>query len=243
MTARPMTWATTAHRQWGQVPMVRELALVSIAVLLLLLAHSVPALGEEPPSAGAWSTRAVSLAYSGATSRVAVPGANSQLQVVVEGNGIQVVRAGKPLMGTQKVGIGRLSEILWAPNSRAFLVTESDGGIVGTWRVRLFLVEATRVNRKSLDGDVVRRFKSQFRCREPEEPNVGAIAWSDDSRSVLLVAEVPPHSSCPEMGKVRGFRVSVPNGRILEELADEVLKTQWAAFLGDRLRSFKGLPK
>jgi hypothetical protein len=223
--------------------MSRKIAFVSIVALPLALGYSSLGLGEDRLSAGMWSKRAVPLAYSGSARRVVVPAPNDQSQVVVEGNGIQVVRAGQPLVGTEKVGIGTLAEVLWAADSRAFLITESDGGIVGTWTVRMFLVEPMRVDSRLIAPDVAHRFKKQFKCREPEEPNVGATGWSEDSRWTLLVAEVPPHSTCPDMGKVRGYRVSTKTGKIVEELTQERLKTHWVAFFGDRLSWLKGPSK
>lgn len=223
--------------------MILKVACVSIVALPLALGYPALGLGEDRPSAGAWSKRAVSLAYGGAARRVVVPAPNNQVRLVVEANGIQVVRAGQPLVGTEKVGIGTLTEVLWAPDSRAFLLTESDGGLVGNWTVQLFLVESMRVGIRPIAPDVVRRFKKQFRCSEPEEPNVGAIGWSGDSRSALLVAEVPPHSSCPGMGKVRGYRVSIQTGKILEELNQGSVKKRWAAFFGERLSWLKEPPE
>ncbi len=220
--------------------MIRKLSLVSVGLLALALAYSSLALGEDRPSGGVWSKRAIVLPYAGDARRIVVPAPNNQTQLLVEGITIRVVRAGQPLPGIENVGIGTLAEVLWAPDSRAFLVTESDGGIVGSWTVRLFLIEGRRIDSRSIAAEVIRQFKKRFRCREPEEPNVGAIGWSEDSRSALLVAEVPPHSSCPEMGKVRGYRVSVRTGKILEDLTQEGIKTRWVAFVGERLNWLKG---
>jgi hypothetical protein len=100
----------------------------------------------------------------------------------------------------------------------------------------VYLIEEARVRRVNVEKEVERDFKKHYKCMDPEEPNIAGLKWIHDSRSILLIAEVPPHSSCPEMGKLMGYTVSVPNGKILEQFTQQRLRTVWKQYLGPRLR-------
>jgi len=155
--------------------------------------------------------------------------------VVVDGTSLAVTRKGARLAGIEKEGVAKLAELRWSADSAAFFVTQSYGGEVGEWLVWVYRIQGDRVQRTSVTQEVAREFKKHYRCREPEEPNIGAVKWLEGSNKLLLVAEVPPHSSCPEMGKVKGYVVEVPGGRIVQEFGDRELSLRWGRELGRRL--------
>lgn len=193
--------------------------------------------GENSPAgAGEWSKEATPLLYTGGTRRLQIRAPDPRKTAIIEGVRFYVAMDGRRLPGTEDKGVSTLAELAWSPDSRAFFVTESYGGAVGDWHVFVYIIEKARVRSIYVTEEVVRRFKRHYACYEPEEPNVGAIKWVTDSKQLLLVAEVPPHSSCPEMGKVRGYLVSVPAGAIIKEFTERQLRHRWTRYLGDRFR-------
>lgn len=190
--------------------------------------------GEAVATSGEWSREATLLEYHEGARAAAVVASDGRKRVIIHGVALAVEMEGKRLPGIEDAGVSTIAELAWAPDSRAFFITESYGGEVGEWLVSVYLIENERVRREHVTREVVRRFHKHYRCIEPEEPNVGAITWVKGSEQLLVVAEVPPHSSCPEMGKVRGYLVEVPTGRILQEFPENQLKARWGRHLGQR---------
>jgi hypothetical protein len=98
-----------------------------------------------------------------------------------------------------------------------------------------YMVSGAGIRPVNIGRHVLKDFKRHYKCWEPELPNVGAVAWIEGSAKLLLAAQVPPHSSCREMGKLRGYVVSVPRGAILESMDEKVLRDRWEDLLGWRL--------
>lgn len=123
------------------------------------------------------------------------------------------VRVNGSQYGTE-IGAWVNAEAAWSADSKAFFVTYSDGGNVGTYHVKIFYVESTglRIVEPVPDGDKL--FVPI--CDGQESPNVGAIKWVGNDASRLLIAvQVPPHSSCASMGTFRAFEIDVTDGSVL----------------------------
>lgn len=130
-----------------------------------------------------------------------------------------------------------LTEILWAPDSSAFVVNTSDGGAVGTWDGFYFQVNTTRGAPDRNIRDVLSsRVKGFARCQTIEELNLGIAGWLRDGHELLVLAEVPPHSSCRNAGALRGYRVDVSTWKIVSAISERALRTQWRSQLGERFR-------
>lgn len=118
--------------------------------------------------------------------------------------------------------VGDLSSnalILWSPDRDAFALTYSDGGAVGNFHVRVFLMhgdtvtEASRVIQTAVDS-----FKARHYCKSRGN-NVSAISWVHDSRHLMLMTEVYPTGDCgSDLGHAEGYLVSVPDGKIERHL-------------------------
>lgn len=211
-------------------------ARVRIAGFLAVAALAVGASLDADSTSGAlWSRGAACLGWDGPLRCVKVPSPDGRKTVFVGADRLDVAVGDKLLTATSGFRTETLAELLWAPDSGAFVVTESDGGNVGTWRVEVFVVGDATVRRVQIDDAVIASFKKHYRCIKPEEPNVGAVAWLGGSAQLLLAAEVPPHSSCPDMGKLRGYAIDAPSGRIVDELSEGELRRKWGAVLGLRL--------
>lgn len=201
-----------------------------VATVSLLCLAQVPGLAN-----GEWSRWATDLGnpVEGAR-RLALKAPDSSKVAILNGMSLFVEKKGGRLPGTEGVGVSGLAELAWAPDSAAFVITESLGGAVGEWRVTVFLVGVDRIRRLDVTREVFRRFRRHYVCQDSEEPNVGAVAWLKSSRKLLVVAEVPPHSSCQQMGQVRGYVVEVRSGKVVQEFTEQQLRARWSHDLGRR---------
>lgn len=68
-------------------------------------------------------------------------------------------------------------EVLWAPDSRAFFVTWSESGLVGFYRVDVYIVDSGAVRRVELIRTYIDRAHRAKRriCECDEDPNVVAV--------------------------------------------------------------------
>jgi hypothetical protein len=185
---------------------------------------------------GQWAREATRLEYRNEERRLEIPAPDGRKKAVVEGASLKIVADRINLPGVENVGISSLAELLWAPDSRALFVTQSYGGAVGEWRVTVYLVRQAHAEAVNVSQAAVTSFKRHYRCKDAEEPNVAAVAWTEGSRYLLLVTEVPPHSSCPEMGKIRGYLVDASSGRVVRTIEPRELTARWSGALGERLR-------
>lgn len=211
-------------------PLLRVFLLLTAMLLVLtFFLNKASAEGAE------WSREAISLQQDAENRRMEVISSDGRKKAVVDGVKFSVLMDGKYLPGIEDAGINTLAELQWSPDSTALFVTESYGGVVGDWHATVYLVEGSSIHRLNVTKEVVNSFKKHYHCKEPEEPNVGAIKWLNGAK-LLLVAEVPPHSSCPEMGEIRGYIVEIPTGEILQEFDEKRLRTGWGDYLGKRFK-------
>ncbi|HJW06874.1 MAG TPA: hypothetical protein VJ527_10335 [Rhodanobacter sp.] len=214
-----------------------------MAALAVLVSGGACA-GVEPSrveAPGQWSSTAVDLGRgltastdAPANSRIANVWSADHLRVlVIDGSRLTVKNSNGTVLA-EPVQIGSLSEIEWSPDSRGFVVTESDGGLVGSWSATAYRLTSTGLAARNL-GQLV---SSEFQKREgacSEIPNVGASGWLE-SGILLVVAEAPPHSSCRDMGAIRGYEVSAIDGKILKRYDEAELRARYGHRLGLRFR-------
>lgn len=158
------------------------------------------------------------------------------IYITVDRNGLIIVSKSGQISRVDVPINPPLVEVKWSPDSRHLFINASDGGIVGSWNVKVYSVDARGLIKELDVGDSVRKSIKDFpQCEEREFANIAAVAWLANGNELLLVAEVPPHSTCSNMGSVRGFRMSSTTGEILEQVSERMLKRRWGAFLGCRL--------
>lgn len=93
-------------------------------------------------------------------------------------------------------------EAVWSRDGRRVAVTGSDGGAVGTWSVVLLDADGRDVG-AGLAETVARLGAGLAHCDGPEAVNATAAGWARRGSRLLMRLEVPPHSSCANMGEVR----------------------------------------
>ncbi|TAL04485.1 MAG: hypothetical protein EPO08_01230 [Rhodospirillaceae bacterium] len=129
-------------------------------------------------------------------------------------------------------------EVLWAPDSKSFVVNGSDGGQVGKWGVHFYTVDdEDRPVARDLANLIVPLVRDFPQC-DGDAPytNLGAVAWLNDGKELLVAAEVPGHSPCRNMGAVKAFRISVTSWKVIEQISAAKLRRDWAGVLGPRLQ-------
>jgi len=128
-----------------------------------------------------------------------------------------------------------LMEVLWSPDSRNFVVNVSDGGLVGSWDTYFYSVDQDEYPAFRDIESLIRPIANKLpQCDMAEQANIGTVAWLNEGKELLLVAEVPPHSSCRNMGDLLGFRISVESWRITERISEDRLRKKWGKVLGCR---------
>lgn len=201
---------------------------------------------KASPTPGVWSSKGIYLSYGlGALDcpgiyRIRdVPSPNSKYKIHLssepEFTASVQENAGAALERESAIKLPTLSEILWSDDSSAFAVTSCDGGWVGGWSVKVFMIRNGQTRRVDVSGEASTDVMRRYKCAEREGPNFGAVAWMHGAGQLVLVAQVPPHSSCRDMGKLFGYMVSVPRGGILRRYSESELRNTWGAALGERL--------
>jgi hypothetical protein len=208
--------------------MARAYAAVVLLALAFCLLPAWPAASEE----GQWSRLAVAVPSQ---RNFIIPSPDRRKTIRIEGFDLTVVEGGLPVPGGVNISILKPAEIAWAPDSKAFTITSSDGGADGTWEVVLFLLEYERFTYYDPGKEAVLLFKQQYPCLDQLEPNVGAVRWLKESKHLLLALEMPPAAACADRKAVRGYAVEANTGKVLKEYDRKKLIDEWGEYLGRRI--------
>lgn len=130
-----------------------------------------------------------------------------------------------------------LAEVLWAPTGDAFAITASDGGQIGTWRLSVLRRDGSRVVAKAPSAQALSDFRRVHPHCPNEHPNVGAVAWSHDAATLDVVVEMPCHSPCVDMCRIRGYTIDAHSGEIRARLGEDDVRTAWRSRFGERFHS------
>lgn len=111
--------------------------------------------------------------------------------------------------------------VKWAPDSKGFYVMWSDGGAIGGYHVRAFLVSDDEAIESPGPKNVATEFAQHHYC-ETRGNNLYAISWEDGSNQLLLKAGVYPTSDCGrQMGFALGYRVSTASGEVTNRYTEK----------------------
>lgn len=215
---------------------MRQQTVMGLGLMLAASAIAAPA----PMCKGIWTAHAAPVFGAGGTgvpapdrraSVAEVPG-EDQLRFINASGRIQPLRVygdeGRELIEPNQ----GLTEVSWAPDSRYLAVSASDGGSVGNWSITVFAVRDGRAQRLPPYRELHAAANRLLQCDGPESANLGVAGWLKGGAEMLVVAQVPPHSVCRNMGSLRGFRVATASGRILESMSYAALRKRWPDWLG-----------
>ncbi|MET4898808.1 hypothetical protein RN629_16960 [Sphingomonadaceae bacterium jetA1] len=144
---------------------------------------------------------------------------------------------GKLGSGTVSLGPGVGSELLWAPNSRAFAVTTSDGGANGLYRTIVVAAGGGGLQVTDLSPLIRSAFGHPVKCGWPEDPNVAIVQWRDGSQKVIVAAEIIAHSNCDSFGTFKAYEVDWRAGRITRTFDQIEAKRLFGRSMGIELRN------
>lgn len=141
-------------------------------------------------------------------------------------------------------------ELLWAPNSRMFLVNGSENSNSGFF-VDVYQIENSGIRKLTITGpaqkDMVKSFppckawnRDEATCAgiaSDPEFNMSGLAWTKDSSAILVFAEVPCDSLYGGiMCQVRGYVLNALDGSILRRLSASQTKQQWGKYAAWSIR-------
>jgi hypothetical protein len=143
-------------------------------------------------------------------------------------------------------------ELLWSPDSRAFLVNGAPSGYAGFF-VSVYLVSPTTIRKlpveftSAIQADMAATFPpckaigiDKNECGEiarSEGFNVSGIAWVDGSSAIVAFAEVPCSSRYGGiMCAVQGYQIDVPTGTIVGRMTARQLKSRWQTSMAFKMR-------
>ncbi len=144
--------------------------------------------------------------------------------------------------GTKNFSLETWREFGWAPDSKTFYLTHSEGASTG-YSVDVYRLDQGRISRlPHIDRLVRKDFNRHHSCweRTPRgwvgnDPNVAGVLWVKDSTELLLVAEVPPIGICEDSEYFGGYSISITSGEIVARYSPRELMTRWGKILGERL--------
>ncbi len=203
----------------------RLLAVVASVCLLHAVGSAVFA--EE----GAWSRNAFLLP---AQAPFRVPSPDRMKTAFVEGTKLTVLEGRQEISGLEGFSLLGQAELAWSPDSKAFVVTASEGGIEGPWFITVFQIQNQRATIREPVGEVITKFHERYPCLGQDDPNIGALWWTKGSSQLLVGAEVPGRSHCAEAGQSRGYIIDVSSGKVLYEFDAPSLKENFSEHLGSR---------
>jgi hypothetical protein len=144
-----------------------------------------------------------------------------------------VLNGGKTLTASLP---GFNGEVGWAPDSKAFAVTQTEGGGGLGSRVYVFYVEENGLRRIDVSRPIEKDFGSPVKCDIDMLPNTGFISWHTDSSTLLVAAEVVPVSVCSCSGTYRVYEMNLPSATIARTYSQTEAKKQFWNLLGCELR-------
>jgi len=185
---------------------------------------------------GEWSKNAVSLIDKIKTSRyIKIESPDRQKFLCI--NTSVEDRSTKLIMKSEEVELDPvmdLTEILWSSDSKAFSVTQSLGGAVGEWITDVYLIRSKDVKKINLGKEFNVTFNKKLQCSDSENVNVGFVSWLQKSQTALVLTEVPPHSTCKDMGKIVGYIIDFYNIKIIRVLNEKQIRLKYGKILGTR---------
>ncbi len=213
-----------------------------LAVAAFLLCHvttsSAAAESKRRPCTGLWSAHG-SPAYKSSDNHsgsVKSPDGRFSIHASSRGLSLKAGRAGEELL--EVLVNPPLTEVLWAPDSHRFAINSSDGGLIGSWQGKYFdtMAGVGQPAGHDLSGIVQEATASFARCDDKEIVNFGIATWIHGSNELLVVVQVPPHSSCKNMGEILGLIVTSKAPRVTGRLSGAEVRRKWNGALGCLLR-------
>lgn len=188
-------------------------------------------LAAPPASAALWSQSAQALDPFAAS--IDIVAANGSRVAHFDSKTSQLI-----VTKATAIDVHSLPEVLVSPDGRHIALTDSDGGFVGSFRIQIVNRDGETLPPPDFSALARRDYQSRPGvCTE--SPNAAAIAWRNDGQSLLVVVESPPHSSCPDLGAMRGYELDSVTGEILASYPEADFRRRFQPLLGPRLQPLR----
>jgi hypothetical protein len=138
---------------------------------------------------------------------------------------------------SRKITPGVGIEADWAPDSRAFFVTTSDGGRNGFYELTVYFLNGDAVSEVELTPAIETAFGHPVKCQLEEPPNVAGVKWTANSKELVAVAEIVGHSNCDSDSTFHAYQVSLPEGRIIRSYNQIEAKRLFGGDLGWEIKN------
>lgn len=158
--------------------------------------------------------------------------------VASDPNGMQVqlaVDVGKKRFEDHLSGWG--AEIAWSSDSKAFFVTQTEGGGGIGIRAYVFYIDGASLRKVDVSRTIEEHYGRPAQCGGDLEANVAAVAWLEGSQRLLMVAEDPPVAPlchCP--GAFTAYEMQLPENAIVKSFSQAEAKRRFSKVLGCQLR-------
>ena len=222
--------------------------------LLALSLVLLPALARaDKPN---WAKKSVGFAGTCSgdcrTQRIVAPDKRTTVEVLYQ-NGIVYLRVtapDQPAREIHDVVASPHNDLLWAPDSKAFLINASEGmsspSFVQVYLLDDMLLRPVDVTHQA-ERDLVKTYPpckaidlDPMRCRKivvNPEYNITAFDWVEDSSALVVKVQVP---CTTEYGgilcQMMGYVVEVPSGDILKRMTPAEFKKEWQKSMEQRLQ-------
>ncbi len=116
----------------------------------------------------------------------------------------------------------------WAPDSKAFYLMWSNGGMIGAYEVRVFRATDESAQELPSAKQAEHDFRAHHNCAA-RGINVFAIQWMGrDSNQILLATQKYPTGDCgQDAGLFGGYLVRSADGEILKSYSEKQIKGIW----------------
>lgn len=226
-----------------------------LAVLAAAFMATANQTQAESSDAGTWAKAAIRIkdghcwAANAPSQVIPAPDRQTVAKLVCHDSGL-TLRIERPTGGSQIFQLrDGATELLWAPDSTSFLINGAENAI--TNYLEVYQRDASRWRRlnvtKSAQQDMVRSYppckafnrddKICERIASNPEFNMVGLAWSKNSSTLIVMAEVPCSSYYGGiMCQIQGYEIGVPDGTIIRRMTASDLKSRWQQRMGLDLR-------
>ncbi|MBC3874043.1 hypothetical protein [Undibacterium flavidum] len=129
------------------------------------------------------------------------------------------------------------NEVLWAEDSKRFVITSSDGGLSGGWHVYVYEIdENSKLKRLKLPNKAVKIIDKLPNCDGGYSTNVGAIKWENEGKNLVIGLVVPHNGVCKNAGWTLGMKVSFDPSEIVEKYSKKELLRRFSDSTGCELK-------
>jgi hypothetical protein len=127
-------------------------------------------------------------------------------------------------------------EVAWSPDSKAFAVSETEGGGGIGARVYVFFVDADGLQKLDVSEPIEKDFGHPVQCEVKVPPNTGVVSWGSDSSTLYIAAQVIQVSLCKCMGTFRVYEINLPSLTIVRAYSQKESEKRFKGLLGCELR-------